>query len=378
MRAGKTIGVALAVLVAGALAMLWQAPHVAAAGQQTASQNQQAEKPKVEKQTITVRKSTGGEPMVVTVEGEPGQDPKVMTHMIQGEPMIAALGGGPRLGIEIRDLGKEDLAKFKLSSQQGVAVEEVTKDSAAEKAGVKAGDVVVQFDGENVRSAAQLTRLVRETVAGRTVKMAVMRDGKRMDLDVAPAEADNVFNLAMAGERMPNIEKHLEIVPEGGQQFTFKRRVPGQPVPAPGGAFTWEERVPAPGRPPLPEGGTLRFFGDEAGNMVVTPGRGRLGVNVQELAPELAAYFGVKDGLLVNGVQADTPAAKAGIKAGDVIGSVNGKAVGSPDELIKELADKDGEVTIGVTRDKKPLSLKATLEPRKAPARRTVVIGRPA
>ena len=378
MRAGKTIGVALAVLVAGALAMLWQAPHVAAAGQQTASQNQQAEKPKVEKQTITVRKSTGGEPMVVTVEGEPGQDPKVMTHMIQGEPMIAALGGGPRLGIEIRDLGKEDLAKFKLSSQQGVAVEQVTKDSAAEKAGVKAGDVVVQFDGESVRSAVQLTRLVRETVAGRTVKMAVMRDGKRMDLDVAPAEADNVFNLAMAGERIPNIEKHLEIVPEGGQQFTFKRRVPGQPMPAPRGDFTWEERVPAPGRPPLPEGGTLRFFGDEAGNMVVTPGRGRLGVNVQELAPELAAYFGVKDGLLVNGVQADTPAARAGIKAGDVIGSVNGKAVASPDELIKELADKDGEVTIGVTRDKKPLSLKATLEPRKAPARRTVVVGRPA
>ena len=110
MRAGKTIGVAAAVLAAGALAMLWQAPHVAAAGQQTASQNQQAEKPKVEKQTITVRKSTGGEPMVVTVEGEPGQDPKVTTHMIQGEPMIAALGGGPRLGIEIRDLGKEDLA----------------------------------------------------------------------------------------------------------------------------------------------------------------------------------------------------------------------------------------------------------------------------
>ena len=45
---------------------------------------------------------------------------------------------------------------------------------------------------------------------------------------------------------------------------------------------------------------------------------------------------------------------------------------------MKELADKEGEVTIGVTRDKKALSLKATLEPRKAPARRTVVVGRPA
>jgi C-terminal processing protease CtpA/Prc len=326
MRAGTTIGVAVAMLVAGALAMLWRAPHVAAAGQQ-------AEKS------------------------------KVMTHMIQGEPMIAALGGGPRLGIQIRDLGKEDLAKFKISSQNGVVVDEVMKDSAAEKAGVKAGDVVVQFDGENVRSTAQLTRLVRETVAGRTVKMGVMRDGKRMDLDVAPAEAENVFNLAVAGERLPNLERHLEVVPERGQVYRFER-----PTPPPAGSFTWEERVPPPGA----------GAGAGAGNFVFSMGRGRLGVNVQELTPELAAYFGVKDGLLVNGVQADTPAMKAGIKAGDVIGTVNGKAVASSDGLIKELAGTEGEVTIGVTRDKKALSLKAILEPRKAPARRTVVVGRPA
>jgi len=355
MRADKTIGVAVALLVAGALATLWQAPHVAAAGQQAGSQNQQAEKPKVEKQTITVHKSTGGEPVVVTVEGEPGQNPKVMTHMLQGEPMIAALGGGPRLGIQIRDLGKEDLAKFKISSQNGVVVDEVMKDAAAEKAGVKAGDVVVQFDGENVRSAAQLTRLVRETVAGRTVKMGVIRDGKRMDLDVAPAEAEDVFNLAVAGEGLPKLERNLEVVPERGQVYRFER-----PTPSPGGTLTWNERAPA------------------TGNFVFSTGRGRLGVNVQELTPELAAYFGVKDGLLVNGVQADTPAAKAGIKAGDVIGTVNGKAVVTSSELIEELAGKEGEVTIGVTRDKKALSLKATLEPRKAPARRPVIVGRPA
>ena len=375
MRAGKAIGVTLAVLIVAALAMLWQAPQVAAAGQQAGSQNPQAEKQKVETQTITVHKSTGGEPMIVTVQKQAGQDPKVMTHMIQGEPMIAALGGGPRLGVQIRDLGKEDLAKFKLSSQNGVAIEEVTPDSAAEKAGVKAGDVVVQFDGENVRSAAQLTRLVRETVAGRTVKMGVMRDGKRLDVDVTPAETDNVFNLVSDGENMSNLERHLQMVPEGGQQLTLKRRVPGQPMPAPpGGAFQWRQGVPMP----PPEGETLQFFGDGVGNFAFSPGRGRLGVNIQQLTPDLAAYFGVKDGLLVNAVQADTPAAKAGIKAGDVIGTVNGKAVASPDELIQELAGKDGEVTIGVTRDKKPLALKATLEPRKAPARRTVVVGRPA
>jgi predicted metalloprotease with PDZ domain len=387
MRAGKTIGAALTVLVAAALATLWQTPAVSAAGQEAGSQAQQAEKPKVEKQTVTVHKSTGSEPVVVTVETEAGQNPKIVTHSIQAEPMIAALGGGPRLGIQIRDLGKEDLARFKLSSQNGVAVEEVVKDSAAEKAGVKTGDVVVQFDGENVRSTAQLTRLVRETVAGRTVKMGVIRDGKRMDLDVAPAEADNVFSLAVPGGNLPDVEKRLEAVPGRGQVYRYERRTPD-----PGGSFTWEERAPGQTLPPdttlrwrqrtpmpVPEGDVLQWFGEGgAGNLLLSPGRGRLGVTVQELTPELAAYFGVKDGLLVNSVQADTPAAKAGIKAGDVIGTVNGKAVVTPSELIKELADKDGEVTIGVTRDKKPLSLKATLEPRKTPARRTVVVGRPA
>lgn len=366
MRAGRVIGAALAVFVAAAVVVVWQAPSVTAAGQQAGSQSQQAEKKKVEHQTITVHKSTNGEPVTVTVTKEPGQAAKVMTHSIQGAPMIAALGGGPRLGIQIRDITKDDLAKFKLSSQNGVAVEEVTKESAAEKAGVKAGDVVVQFDGENVRSAAQLTRLVRETVAGRTVKMGVVRDGKRLDLDVAPAEAEGLFDAAIAGERMPGMERHLEVVPERGQVYHFERR-----MPSPG-----EPRQPMP----TPEGDVFQWFGEGGapGNFTFMMGRGRLGVNVQPLTPELAAYFGVKDGLLVNSVQADTPAAKAGIKAGDVIGSVNGKAVASPDELIRELADKDGEVALGVTRDKKPLALKATLEPRKTPTRRTPVVGRPA
>lgn len=349
MRAGKTVAVALLVLVAAALATLWQSPSAAAAGQQAGSQNQQADKPKVEKQTVTVHKQSGGDPVTVTVTKQAGQSPKIVTRSFQTEPMIAALGGGPRLGVQIRDLGKEDLAKFKLSALHGVVVEEVMEGSAAEKAGVKAGDVVVQFDGENVRSAAQLTRLVRETVAGRTVNMGVVRDGKRMDLEVAPAPGSTF----MWDERAP---------------------VPGQPMP-PRGTLRWKQGAPML----APEGDVLQFFGEGGtGDLVFRLGRGRLGVNVQELTPELAAYFGVKDGLLVNSVQADTPAAKAGIKAGDVIGSVNGKAVVTASELIKELADKEGEVTIGVTRDKKALSLKATIEPRKAPARRAVVVGQPA
>ena len=71
--------------------------------------------------------------------------------------------------------------------------------------------------------------------------------------------------------------------------------------------------------------------------------------------------------MLVSNVDADRPAAKAGLKAGDVITAIDGKAVKSPGELVEQLAGKQGEVTISLTRDKKALTLKATLD---APGRR--------
>jgi serine protease Do len=302
-----------------------------------------------------------------------------MTHALGAEPMIAALAGsGPRLGVQIRDITADDVTKLKLAGPNGVIVDEVVKESAAEKAGVKAGDIVVQFDGENVRSAQQFTRLVRETVAGRTVKMAVLRDGKRVELSAAPAMAANeALDIHISGENMQEMEKNLQKqlgeVGENMRQYHLERR-----VPAPGGGMNqWRGQMPTP--MPVPEGDVMQFFGDRGtGNFFFSAGRGRLGVTVQDLTPELAGYFGVKDGLLVNSVKADSPAAKAGIKAGDVIGTVNGKAITTSGELIKELADKDGEVTIGVTRDKKPLSLKATLEERKQQIRRKIVVGNPA
>jgi serine protease Do len=360
--------VALAVIVAAAVATVWLAPPVAAAGQQ-ATLTKQAEKQqqsstgdkpaekKIERQVIVKKQGAG--PAMITVYDKDGQG-KVMTHALGVEPMIATLaGGGPRLGVQIRDITAEDVAKLKLAGPNGVIVDEVVKESAAEKAGVKAGDIVVQFDGENVRSTQQFTRLVRETVAGRTVKMAVLRDGKRVELSAAPAMASETFNVTIDDEKMKEMEKQLGETGEKMRQFH------------------WQGRTPMP--VPVPEGGAMQFFGDRGtGNFFFSAGRGRLGVTVQDLTPELAGYFGVKDGLLVNSVQADSPAAKAGIKAGDVIGTVNGKAVTTSAELIEELADKDGDVTIGVTRDKKPLSLKATLEERKQQIRRKVVIGNPA
>jgi S1-C subfamily serine protease len=229
------------------------------------------------------------------------------------------------------------VTKEKLAGLAGAVVTDVNADSAAAKAGVKTGDVVTSFDGERVRSARQLERLVAETPAGRTVKMALQRAGAPVTVDVTPEapKAAQFFGpgdmhwkeMGELGDLGPQIERGMR-----GQPFKFEM---------PARSFEWEGE---PGTPGL-------FAG---------PGRGRLGVRVQDLSEELAAYFGVKSGVLVAGVEADSPAGKAGIKAGDVISAVNGTAIADPGELRREVAKvEDGKTAeISVTRDKKPLSLK--------------------
>ena len=96
---------------------------------------------------------------------------------------------------------------------------------------------------------------------------------------------------------------------------------------------------------------------------------------VYELTHQLADYFGAKDGVLVTAVTDGSAAAKAGIKAGDVITSVNGERVTSRADLVSALRRADNEeVTVGIVRDKKETSVKAKIE---AP-RRTLRGARPA
>ena len=128
---------------------------------------------------------------------------------MQGFP-LALVGPGSSIGITVRD------------SESGVVVQDVREESPAARAGVKEGDVVTEFDGERTRSAAQLTRVVRETAPGRTVKMIVLRNGAPTTLDVAPeaGRADDI--------RLPNLardlERRLQVLP---RDFNFDFPDPG-------------------------------------------------------------------------------------------------------------------------------------------------------
>ena len=222
----------------------------------------------------------------------------------------------------------------------GVVIEDVEEDGPAAKAGIRDGDVIVEFDGERVRSARHFARLVQETADGRSVKATIVRDGSRQTVDVTPARGAGRFShdfvLPYLEDIGPNIEREIERGLEAlPRDFAFD--------------FKWDGEVPEVG---------------------VWP-RGRLGAQLSPLSDQLAEYFGVKDGVLVSSVEPESAAAKAGRKAGDVITSVNGREVGSPRDVTHELRGEAGkDVEIGILRDKKPLTLKAQVPERRRPASR--------
>ncbi len=214
--------------------------------------------------------------------------------------------GGSRIGLSIEDVTDNDAA------DEGALVRDVRADSPAASAGFADGDVIVEFDGERVRSARQLTRLVQDTPSGRTVEAAVLRDGRRVELEVTPESSGAFWSV----QARPNVDI-----------------VSGYTGLAPG-----------------------IYFG-------ANRGAARLGVRVQELSSQLADYFGVDDGVLVSRVDEDSVASEAGLQAGDVITSVDGRAVGDSDSLRRRLsATGPGEdVSIGLTRAGRALELTATM-----------------
>jgi serine protease Do len=250
-----------------------------------------------------------------------------------------AMPGGDdvEIGVSVRDVAAND------ASTAGAVVESVRDDSPAGRAGIRAGDVFVEFDGERVRSARQLSRLVDETPADRAVKAAVMRGGQRVELQITPEQGAMTW---FSGE--PGMRFERRIFPEHGMRYDMPH---------------FDVRPDFDLRPG--EGG--RGF-----DLFVAPeGRGRLGVSIEALTPQLAEYFGTKNGVLVSSVREDSPASRAGLRAGDVITGVSGAAVNDPDDLVSAVRKADDGATLKIeySRDHKSASTSVTLEPPERPKR---------
>lgn len=219
--------------------------------------------------------------------------------------------GAPHLGVTLDDVTAEQAQELKLPFVGGALVKNVERDSAAEKAGLEPGDVIVEFDGVRVRSAAEMRRLLRETPSGRTVAIRIVRDGKTRVLSAQLTASNNPFNF-----NVPEMHMHQ---------------------------FRGEEIPPAYG-----------------------PHHVTLGISADDLTPQLAQYFGVKGGkgVLITAVTRGGPADKAGLKAGDVIVQLNGKPVSGVDDLrfrLNLFLDDTHKVSITIVRDRHEQTMHADL-----------------
>jgi S1-C subfamily serine protease len=253
----------------------------------------------------------------------------------KGVSVVRVRSGG-RLGIVVGDVGKDDLGRLKLTEERGALVKEVRKDTPADRAGLKEGDVILRYRGENVWSATQLIRLVRETPAERAVVLDVSRDG-----------APQKVTVTLESDRTESV---------------FEGALPDFDIPMP----------PMPPRPPMLDREGLRgfVFGEMGGRLRLPR---RLGIEYQEVSGQLARYFKAEGehAVLVTSVDDNGPAAQAGVKAGDLIVKIDGQAVRDADDLRKAVvrADAGQEVTLTVQREGRPMDLKVKLEG--TPARRT-------
>ncbi len=263
-------------------------------------------------------------------------------------------GRGSEIGVSIRDLDESE-GRAAAAGRPGVLVEEVTAGGPAASAGVKKGDVVVEFDGERVRSARQFSRLVEETPVGRKVPTVVSRDGQQVTVTVEPTASDRI----RFGGELDAARVMRDFNFDGDFSADFPPAPPAPPAPprAPG----------APPVPPVPAVPNLDRF--------MFSSQGRLGITVSSLSDQLAEYFGVKHGVLVTAVQEGSAAAAAGFKAGDVVTSLNGSDVSDPMELRQRSARlEDGSAfTAVVVRDHKTMTLKGKMQ-RPATARRATPV----
>jgi serine protease Do len=101
-----------------------------------------------------------------------------------GEDMGMVMAGRPRLGIDAEDIGGQLGSFFGAPDGEGILVRSVNSGSAAEKAGMKAGDVITSFNGERVRSLSDLRQKLASQNDAKTAKIGVLRNRSEVTLSV--------------------------------------------------------------------------------------------------------------------------------------------------------------------------------------------------
>jgi len=224
--------------------------------------------------------------------------------------VAVAPGSGSFLGVGIQEIDSNRAKELKLSEEAWVEVTRIAPNSPAEKAGIKTGDVVTHYNGQRVEGMDQFSRMVRETPAGREVRIGIIRGGAPQTITAKLA-----VRPAISAQLIPAPAASAAAEP-------FEFRFPDMPQ----SHMTWRSAT--------------------------------LGIEAEALDGQLADFFGVKEGVLVRAVNKGSAADKAGIKAGDVIVRVDDAKVATPADISARLRSLRGRsVSVVVVRDRKEVNV---------------------
>ena len=178
------------------------------------------------------------------------------------------------LGVRIQSVTDEIADTLGLKGAAGALVASVIENGPAKKADIRAGDVILEFDGKPIDQMRKLPRIVAETDVGKAVDVKVWRGNKSVTVKVTVAALEETEEVAAASPRAPH--------------DTPKASIPG------------------------------------------------VGLAVAALNDRLRSDFGLDEdakGLVVTGIEAGGPAAEQGIKPGDLIVEVSQEPVTTPDQM---------------------------------------------
>ena len=226
--------------------------------------------------------------------------------------------GGNYLGVSLEDITSENMGQYSLRSPRGVRITNVAADSPAARAGLQTNDVILRFDDEEITNSRKLTRLIGEAPEQHNARLTISRGGSEQQISVTLGSRRDQM-------RAMNIEP---------------------------GRFLEETRA-ALGAIGTGQGGFPMIFGAHR----------RIGVSTSGLSRQLAEYFGVSGGVLITNVTDNSPASRAGLRAGDVITQVNGESLDDVGDLSRAINRREeGEITLTVSRDRSVRTVRVTPE----------------
>ncbi len=220
------------------------------------------------------------------------------------------------LGVGVWEIDAERAKALKMREERGVEILNVEEQSAAARAGLLPGDAVLEFNGQPVDGVEQFIRLVRETPAGRTVKFLIWRNGAAVNVAVA------------MGQKLRPVF--------GIPELPFAVSVPRSPdlrgMDIPRTVLCWQSFA--------------------------------LGIESEALSPQLAEYFGVREGILVRIVTKASLADKAGLKAGDVVVRADDRRIAKPQDIADALRAPRSKrsLILTIVRDRKEMNLTLLLD----------------